>query len=160
MLLSGRNAKELAKLIRKLWLEFVMYDLGPTHHILAIKITRHFAKKQLFLFQADYIQRIFGVIQHAIGPICFDPTTCQLSVVSESLSDILFEGGSHEVSIVRTSCWLFDVLYVRNMTKHSACGRSRKQIYAQPQRTTLECSEAYPQIHCWHKSLIYWLKHD
>ena len=49
MLLSGRHTGELTELVRKLRLKFAMKDLGPTRHILGMKISR-----QLFLSQTDY----------------------------------------------------------------------------------------------------------
>ena len=58
MLLSGRHTGELTELIRKLRLKFAMKDLGPTRHILGMKISRHREKQQLFLSQTDYIGRV------------------------------------------------------------------------------------------------------
>ena len=40
MLLFGRQAQELAKLIRQLRLKFLIKDLCPTRHILGMKISR------------------------------------------------------------------------------------------------------------------------
>jgi hypothetical protein len=40
MLLSDQHIEELAELRRQMLLRFAMKDLGPTHHILGIKITR------------------------------------------------------------------------------------------------------------------------
>ena len=39
MLLSGRHTGELTELVRKLRLKFAMKDLGPTRHILGMKIS-------------------------------------------------------------------------------------------------------------------------
>ena len=58
MLLSGRHTGELAELVRQLRLKFAMKDLGPTRHILGMKISRNRAKRQLFLSQTDYIGRV------------------------------------------------------------------------------------------------------
>ena len=58
MLLSGRHAGELTELVRKLRLKFAMKDLGPTRHILGMKISQNRAKRQLFLSEIDYIGRV------------------------------------------------------------------------------------------------------
>ena len=58
MLLSGQHARELAELIWQLQLKFAMKDLGPTRHILGMKINRIQTRRQLFLSQADYIGHV------------------------------------------------------------------------------------------------------
>ena len=58
MLLSGRHAGELAKLVRQLRLKFAMKDLGPARHILGMKISQNRNQRQLFLSQTDYIVRV------------------------------------------------------------------------------------------------------
>ena len=58
MLLSGRHAGELTKLVWKLQLKFSMKDLGPARHTLGMKISRNRDKRRLFLTQTDYIGRV------------------------------------------------------------------------------------------------------
>jgi hypothetical protein len=58
MLLSGRHIGDLAELRRHMLLKFAMKDLGPTRHILGMKITRNHQSRQLCLSQFDYIRRI------------------------------------------------------------------------------------------------------
>ena len=58
-------------------------------------------------------------------------------VVMEALIDIglkwvPYEVGSYEVGTICIGCWLVDVCYGCNMTKHNASVGSRQQIYAQP----------------------------
>ena len=94
-----------------------------------------------------------GAIQHAHGSICFDTATCQSLAITEGQSEIHYKGGSYEVGTIRTGCWLLDVRYGRDAAKDSACSWRRKQIHAQFRPPTLECSEAYLQISCWHTTL-------
>mgnify|MGYP000689268084 CR=1 FL=1 len=58
MLLFGRHADELTELVRQLRLKLAMKDLGPTRHILGMKINRNRNGRQLFLSQTDYIGRV------------------------------------------------------------------------------------------------------
>ena len=58
MLLSGRHAGELTELVRKLLLKFAMKDLGPTRHILGMKISLNSDRRQRFLSQTNYIGRV------------------------------------------------------------------------------------------------------
>ena len=58
MLLSGLHTGELAELVRQLRLKLAMKDLGPARHILGMKISRNRDKRQLFLSQTDYIERV------------------------------------------------------------------------------------------------------
>ena len=58
MLLSGRHIVELTELVWKLRLKFAMKDLGLARHILGMKISRNCVKRQLFLSQTDYIERV------------------------------------------------------------------------------------------------------
>jgi hypothetical protein len=53
MLHFGRHIGELAELQRQMLLKFAVKDLGPTHHILGIKITRNRHSRQLYLSQFD-----------------------------------------------------------------------------------------------------------
>ena len=48
MLLSSRHAMELAELVRRLRLKFSMKDLGPTRHILGMKINQNHNRRQRF----------------------------------------------------------------------------------------------------------------
>jgi hypothetical protein len=88
----------------------------------------------------------FGALQHAFGSICYDTASRQPSAVTERLPDTRSGGGPYEVSAIRTGCWLVNVRYGRDAARHSACGWSRKQIYAQSRPPTLGRSEAYLQI--------------
>ena len=54
----GRHAEELTELVRELQLKFAMKDLGPTKHILGMKISQNRDKRELFLSQTDYIGRV------------------------------------------------------------------------------------------------------
>ena len=57
MLLCGRHAGEVPDLVWQLLLMFAMKDLGPTIHILGMKISRPRNRTQFFLSQANYIER-------------------------------------------------------------------------------------------------------
>ena len=58
LLLSGRDAGELAELVRQLRLKFAMKDIGPSRHILRMKISWKRNQRQLFLSQTDYSGRV------------------------------------------------------------------------------------------------------
>ena len=58
MLLSGRHTGELAELVWQLRFMLAMKDLGPTRHILRLKISRNRNKRQLFWSQTDYFGRV------------------------------------------------------------------------------------------------------
>ena len=75
------------------------------------------------------------------------PHYLQPLAISKRVPDIQFRMGSHEVGTICTGYWLLNVRYGHNTTRHSACGRSHKQIHAQSWLTTLEVSKAYLHIY-------------
>jgi len=60
MLIVGQNASRIDRLKKQLRMSFAMKDLGPTKHILGIRIIRDRNEKKLWLSQEKYIK---GVLQ-------------------------------------------------------------------------------------------------
>nr|XP_009780580.1 PREDICTED: uncharacterized protein LOC104229622 [Nicotiana sylvestris] len=58
MLIVGKNKSRIAVLKKQLSKLFVMKDLGPAKKILGIQIYRHRDRKELFLSQKQYIEKI------------------------------------------------------------------------------------------------------
>ena len=89
-------------------------------------------------------------LQHAIGLICFDPTSSQPLAITEGLPDIQSGGGSYEVGTINIGCW---IIWNLNTARHNTFGWSFKHIHAQSWSMTLERSEAYRQISRWQTRL-------
>ena len=58
MLIVGKNKSRIAVLKKQLSKSFAMKDLGPAKKILGIQIHRHRDRKELFLSQKQYIEKV------------------------------------------------------------------------------------------------------
>ena len=125
-----------------------MKDLGPAWHILGMKISLLRNQWQLFLSQADYIKCVLERLN--MHSVKFASTPLPLSL---QLSHRDCTRSALEVEDMKSVPYAptFDSLMYAMVTSHdtvwycSHC-RKRQQIHAQPQSTTLECSQARP----WH----------
>ena len=140
----------LADLVRQLRLKCALKDLGPTRHILRMKISWLRDKRQLF-FSSRLHQTCLGALQHAIGQVCFDPAPYSSSALSARLPDIRSGGGRYEVGTVCTGSRLPYVRDGRDTAWYFWHRRSHQQIYAQSRPIALERSQACVQISSWHK---------
>jgi hypothetical protein len=107
----------------------------------------------LYLSQSDYIGWIVERLSMHLAWSATTSLPAKPSVVTKGLPDTRSGGGPYEVDTICIDCWLIDIRYGRDATKHSLCGWSRQQIHAQSQPPTLERSETYLQLSSWHTRL-------
>ena len=80
--------------------KFSVKDVGPTRHIMGMKISWIQNRQQLFLSQANYIGRVLERFKMQLAKSHL--------VVLETLSDIRPRGVNYHVDTIRTKCRLLD----------------------------------------------------
>ena len=115
MLIVGHDAAKIKKLKRELSKSFAMKDLGPAKKILGMKIIRDRKKKELWLSQERYIEKVLEIFIMSMAKPVVSPLAGHFKLSSKQCPTS--ENGKQEMKNVPHTSAVGSLMYAMTCTR-------------------------------------------